>query len=70
MIVQVNIAGREDGGIRVWSDELPGLILSGSTPIKVLTAIVPACRVLLERKGVKPDSLRIDATFINSPGKT
>jgi len=70
VIVQVNIAGREDGGVRVWSDDLPGLILSGKVPIKVLTAIEPACRALLEYKGIKPDSLRIDATFIHNPGKS
>lgn len=27
---------REDGGIRIWSDDIPGLILSGPDPKKFL----------------------------------
>jgi hypothetical protein len=61
MIVKVKIEDRGDGGIRVSSDELPGLILSGRNRTKVLVAIEPAVRSLLTAKGESPDYLRIDA---------
>lgn len=32
----IKIAPREDGGLRVWSDDLPGLILSHFDQEKVL----------------------------------
>lgn len=42
----VTLEIREDGGLRVYSDELPGLILSGENPAKVAADIVPAWTVL------------------------
>jgi uncharacterized protein YkvS len=38
----IKIAPRGDGGIRVWSDDVPGLILSGLDPLKVIADIGPA----------------------------
>ena len=69
MIVKVNIENRDDGGIRVWSDDLPGLILSGKDRTKVIADIEPAVRVLLRHKGKEPDRLRIDAIFISRDGE-
>ena len=34
--ITIKMGPREDGGLRVWSDDLPGLILSGSDQLKVL----------------------------------
>ena len=42
----IKLEVREDGGLRVYSDELPGLILSGADPAKVMADVVPAWTVL------------------------
>lgn len=44
--LNVTLEIREDGGLRVRSDEMPGLILSGGDPAKVLADIIPAWTVL------------------------
>lgn len=51
-IVAVTIEDREDGGLRVHSDSLPGLILSGKKD-QVLKAIAPAIAALIELTGKK-----------------
>lgn len=38
---------RDDGGLRVWSDDVPGLVLSHSDPAKVLEDIKPALETIL-----------------------
>lgn len=48
--VQIFVAERSDGGMRVWSDELPGLILSGPNPRDVGGDIFRAVQVLREYK--------------------
>lgn len=50
-VVTVILQDREDGGLRVYSDDLPGLILSGSDRVKVAASIVPAIEALFEHKG-------------------
>lgn len=50
-VVTVTLEDREDGGLRVYSDDLPGLILSGEDREKVASRIVPAIRALFEYKG-------------------
>jgi len=50
-IVSVTLEDREDGGLRVYSDELPGLILSGSDRNLVGSRIAPAIQALFEYKG-------------------
>lgn len=47
----VYFMNREDGGLRVWSEDMPGLILSGSDPTKVLMCVSPALNRLAEHKG-------------------
>jgi hypothetical protein len=42
---------REDGGLRVFSDDLPGLILSGREPERIASAIVPVIQRLFEARG-------------------
>lgn len=34
--ITIKLSPREDGGLRVWSDDLPGLILSHSSQLLVL----------------------------------
>jgi len=46
--VCVSLEDREDGGLRVFSDELPGLILSGHDKKAVLEKIAPAIAALLK----------------------
>jgi hypothetical protein len=40
--ISVRIEPRPDGGIRVWSPQIKGLVLSGSDPAKVMADIWPA----------------------------
>jgi hypothetical protein len=65
--ITVYIEDREDGGVRVWSDDLPGLVLSGSNRIKVLADIEPAVKAILEHKGQDTSKLRIDTAFYSTP---
>lgn len=45
-ITSVFLQAREDGGLRVWSDDEPGLILSGHDANAVSGAIWPAIKAL------------------------
>ena len=40
--ITIRLIPREDGGIRVCSDDIPGLILSGPDPIDAILDIWPA----------------------------
>ncbi len=40
-IVTLKMQRREDGGLRVWSDKVDGLILAGKEPEKVMAQIWP-----------------------------
>lgn len=46
--ILIEVEGREDGGVRVSSPEVSGLILSGRDVKAVLSDVVPALNVLLE----------------------
>ena len=52
-IVVVTLEDREDGGLRVYSDDLPGLILSGPNRDLVVEKIAPAIWALFEHKGFR-----------------
>ena len=43
----ITIERREDGGLRVWSDDLPGLVLSHVDRDAVLTDLAFALKVFL-----------------------
>ena len=45
-VVRIYLGTRPDGGLRVWSDDEPGLILSGADRNKVGADIVPALDML------------------------
>jgi hypothetical protein len=46
--IVLKIERRKDGGLRVWSDDVPGLVLSHRDPAKVLADIQPALKVILK----------------------
>jgi hypothetical protein len=48
--LSVRIEQRPDGGIRVWSPQVRGLILSGSDPVKVMADVWPAITALMEHQ--------------------
>lgn len=50
-VVTVTLTDREDGGLRVSSEELPGLILSGADRDSVCECIVPAIQAIFQYKG-------------------
>ncbi len=47
MRVLVRLETRPDGGLRVWSDDVPQLVLSGRTPADVVNDIGPALEVIM-----------------------
>jgi hypothetical protein len=52
--ISIKIAPREDRGLCVWSDDLPGLILSGPDQLKILKdlghAVIELVRYQREKK--------------------
>jgi hypothetical protein len=64
--IKVLIEPRDDGGIRVYSDDLPGLILAGRERIRIMADIWPAAKAILEHKGESTDVI-IDADFVLPP---
>jgi hypothetical protein len=48
--VTVNVVRRPDGGVRVWSEQIPELVLSGRDERKVIDDIGPALEVILAYK--------------------
>jgi len=57
--VTVHFDRRDDGGLSVWSDDLPGLHLSHSDPSRVIDDVKPVLEGLLtnmlgERVSVEP----------------
>jgi hypothetical protein len=53
LTLTVTLEDREDGGVRVSSADLPGLILSGSDKHKVLGSVSLAIAALLEHSGLE-----------------
>jgi hypothetical protein len=53
LYLTVMLEDRDDGGLNVSCEDLPGLILSGSDKQKIFDAIAPAIQALLEFKGFK-----------------
>jgi hypothetical protein len=51
-VFSVETEDREDGGLRVWSDDLPGLVLSGSDGAAVMAGVPKAATALLEHRGL------------------
>lgn len=51
VVVTLTFARRPDGGLRIYSDTLPGLVLSGANVPAVLSDLGPAIRGLLQAEG-------------------
>lgn len=47
MTVSLTIEKRDDGGLRIWSDDLPGLVLSGADPMEVWRDLGLSLKMLL-----------------------
>lgn len=62
--ISVTIENRDDGGVSVSSEDVPGLILSGRNRTAIIAAIEPAVRAILEHQGDFADDLQINAAFI------
>lgn len=54
--ITIKLEPREGGGLRVYSDDLPGLVLSHSDQRAVLMDIGPAIIGILEHKRDVPDA--------------
>ena len=50
-IVTVTLEDRDDGGLFVFSNDLPGLILSGPDKNAICDCIIPAIQAIFEHKG-------------------
>jgi len=48
VVVTLTFSTRPDGGVRIHSDTLPGLVLSGADVTEVLRDLGPAIRGLLQ----------------------
>lgn len=60
-VVNVDITEREDGGIRVSSRDLPGLLLSGDNKEAIISSIAGAIEAIFEHRGymnIKVDMAR------------
>lgn len=47
---EISVSRREDGGLRIWSNNLPGLVLSGADASAVWRDLGPAIEALLNHK--------------------
>ena len=45
--ITVHFERRVDGGLRAWSDDVPGFVLSHSDPLLVLDDVEPALETIL-----------------------
>lgn len=52
-VINVRLERRDDGGLRVSSSDLPGLILSGPDAEEIVGQIPVAITALLERMGIQ-----------------
>lgn len=57
--ITVYLEPREDGGLRVWSDDLPGLILSGPDQVVILRMLGDVIVELLRYRAQRFSSQRL-----------
>lgn len=50
-VITVVLEDREEEGLQVYSDDLPGLILSGPDRTRVAAAIIPSIEALFRHQG-------------------
>lgn len=46
----ITLEAREDGGLRIWSEQMPGLILSGIEPQSVMAIVLPVIAALQQHQ--------------------
>ena len=51
IVVTVTLEDRGDAGLRVWSEALPGLVLSGPDKHAICDAIAPSIQAIMEYQG-------------------
>lgn len=57
-VITVVLEDRGDGGLQVYSDDLPGLILSGHDRSKIAAAIIPAIEAIFKHRGFQGVKVR------------
>jgi len=57
-VLTATLEDRAGGGLRVYSEDLPGLILSGSDKHTVLESIAPAIKAIFEHRGIHGVTVR------------
>lgn len=57
-VVTVQLEDRDDGGLRVSSANLPGLLLSGRNKEEICAHIEPAIRAIFEHYGLQVTDVR------------
>lgn len=72
-VVTVTLEDREGGELFVYSDDLPGLILSGTEREAVCECIIPAIEAIYRHQGIEvsvhTDTRPADALNLKSPRK-
>lgn len=66
--VTVAMERREDGGLRVWSDDLPELVLSHPDADRVMADVPEAVRAILAARLGRPVTLD-ELTGLPTPGR-
>ena len=54
LLIHVHFEARSDGGLRAWSDDVPGFALSHSNPALVLADVEPVLEVMLSEWCKRP----------------
>jgi hypothetical protein len=57
-LVTVTLEDRPGGGLRAYSDDLPGLMLSGPSADSVVAKIIPAIEALFDHQGFRGAKVR------------
>jgi hypothetical protein len=56
--VTVRFERRDDGGLLIYSDDVPGLVLSHRDPRKALEDLIPALKIILSHRYGAPVDVR------------
>lgn len=60
--ITVEFQKRSDGGIRITSEDVPGLLLSGTDPLSVAEDLILAIKILLkENKGLDVNVMPLES---------
>lgn len=62
MTITLHTEAREDGGLRIWSNDVPGLVLSHSDPSAVWRDLGPSIEMLIRINRARESRLKAKAT--------